>query len=304
MAKNQNIIKEKIHCPYCNKLRIKKYISTHIKNKHSKSQYSQIVRKGMRYNLKNKDLIFKSNTKYYCEICRTTIKIKSSYMHLKSILHKKLLSSLIEQRKVNAQNDVNNTKIGINDNEKKRNIKQNEIIKENYFVEYSKVNVDIFNEKNSDVNSENEESHKKKTNNIIKLKLKTETVENKDKYSVSNLSLPILSESLLSKESCCSKIKYARITEGFIPKCFEIHRIPIFDEKQKVYNENLSKFDSISKSEGFDSYSSSEKILSEKRRYSEDCICDPDERGIKEEVDDIVKKIMKGKKNGNCLKKK
>lgn len=32
----------------------------------------------------------------------------------------KLLSSLIEQRKVNAQNDVNNTKIGINDNEKKK----------------------------------------------------------------------------------------------------------------------------------------------------------------------------------------
>ena len=122
----------------------------------------------------------------------------------------------------------------------------------------------------------------KKNNNINKLKLKIETVENIDKYSVSNLSQPILSANLLSKESSCSKIKYERIMKGFIPKCYETHRITTFEEIEKIYSENLGKFDSISKSEGFDHYSSSESFSSKKKRYSENYICEPDERRMKE----------------------
>jgi hypothetical protein len=294
MTKKQNILKEKIHCPECNKLLVKKYISSHIKKNHSKSQYSKNVRKGMRYGLKNKDLLTKSNTEYYCEICNTTIKKKSYYMHIKSLLHKKLLSSFLEQGKANYQNDMNNTKIAINDNDKKRNIKQNLNTKENNYVEYNNLNVNISARNNSDIHSESDERHRK-SDNIFRIKLRTETEENKDKYSVSNLSLTIISRSQLSKESIHSKIKFAKISGGFIPKCFEIHRIPTFDDKQEISCENFNKFDSISKSDGFDSYSSSESFLYDKKRYSEDCICDLEERRIKEKVDEIVNKIMKRK---------
>ena len=164
--------------------------------------------------------------------------------------------------------------------------------------------MNVFTGNNGDVYSEIDEIHQTKNNNIIRIKLKTETEEIKDKYSVSN-SLPILSGSLLSKESCHSKIKYARIRGGYIPKCFEIHRIPTIDNNQEIFNENFNKFDTISKSEGFDSYSSSSEIfLSKTKRYSENCICTLEERRIKEKVDEIVNKIMKKKKNGNSLKKK
>lgn len=296
MTKQENILKEKIHCPECNKLLVKKYISSHIKKSHSKSRYSKNVRKGMRYGLKNKNLFIKSNTEYYCEICNTIIKMKSYYMHIKSLLHKKLLSSFLDQRKENYQNDMNNTKISINDNNKKRNIKQNLNKKENNFVEYNKLNVNISAGKNSDIHFESDERYRKKSDNIIRIKLRTETEENKDKYSFSNLSLTIISRSHLSKKSFHSKIKFVRISGGFIPKCFENHRIPTFDDKQEIYCEDFNKLDSISKSDGFDSYSSNESFLYDKKRYSEDCICDLEERRIKEKVDEIVNKIMKRKK--------
>ena len=92
MSKKSYKQKQKINCLDCNKLLIKPYISSYIKNQHSKTEYSQFVCQGMKYTMKDKNLIFIANDKYYCKVCKRIIKNKSLYMHNKSILHKKLLS--------------------------------------------------------------------------------------------------------------------------------------------------------------------------------------------------------------------
>ena len=97
----EEIAKKKIkqNCPICNYSYAKKYISFHIKNQHPNSEYSKIIRRGVKYNLKNNCSSTTNAEKQYCKICKKLIKKKCFSAHLKTFLHKKLLESIEGNKK-------------------------------------------------------------------------------------------------------------------------------------------------------------------------------------------------------------
>lgn len=103
MKDNSSTNKCKIACPFCHQQNIKQYISMHIKKMHKNSLYSQMVSRGMRYNLCNSKNISDGNLKFFCSICKREITSKSSYMHLKTKLHKLLQGN----KNINNENPPN-----------------------------------------------------------------------------------------------------------------------------------------------------------------------------------------------------
>ena len=88
MEKSKNI-KPSILCPICNKRFIKKYISQHIRRLHKNNEYCKIVKRGMTYKKFLFGQVIKGDNKtFFCEACNKSIKAKSKYHHLNTLLHK------------------------------------------------------------------------------------------------------------------------------------------------------------------------------------------------------------------------
>ena len=54
----------------------KKYISTHIKNIHPDSEYSKIIKRGVKYNWEKNPIFNSSDEMRNCKICKKLIKRK------------------------------------------------------------------------------------------------------------------------------------------------------------------------------------------------------------------------------------
>ena len=71
MKNNRTNKKQKIDCPICHKkVLVKQYISYHLKRKHPESQYSKLIKRGMKLKLKKYNYVPIKDNDYFCDICQ------------------------------------------------------------------------------------------------------------------------------------------------------------------------------------------------------------------------------------------
>lgn len=304
MNNDKKLCKQRIDCPICGKKNfVKQYISMHIKREHPGSEYSQLISKGMKFKPNPSKDIFLNIDKYYCKVCQKAINKTSLYMHLKSLLHKKLLQ--------NNTNNINNEIIN-------QNIQNNS--NSEFKLNKSKIDNTIENEKETNIhmekikdtiNNENKCSNilNINTNNIIKLKIRYDNNLPFNKKSNSIISASIVSKSYGENNENKDKVYYTQISNGKIPnnfinnstnKCYESidesKSWYIKEENELIYNNSYS-YSNYS----FSSISSEEEINNDSLN-----ILSLDEMEIKNNVDRIIQKLIDKKrrkrKNKNDIK--
>lgn len=274
--------KQKINCPVCNQLYIKQYISSHIKKSHPSYNYSKVVKRGMRFSFNSYNSIFQTSKKYFCKICKKTIKNRCIYYHNKTQLHK-LLEQKYEKTDINDNNPIvknnitnvlQNIRYNIDDNTK---IFKNNNEKNNPKEDALKFNItDIFNYTSNNNNK----------NHIIK---------EEESFSYSSISKSKFFE---SRNHSISMILYTEISNGLIPMNFiRNHDLDNSNEnkndneliEEEIYKKNESSSESIS--ENSSSINGYEPIPTKSEYFLE-----PNELMIKKEVDEIFKKLINKKR--------
>lgn len=270
MCKNNSKKKMKIHCPLCNRLYIKQYISEHIRNTHKNDEYCNIVSRGIVYKKFNSNKpLFKKNTEFFCSLCQKTIKAKSKYAHLNSKIHiifKNKISNTIGNKK--NYEYIQQKCFDYNDNI----ILNQKLQKENFDESIS--NYSITNLENGKANHKNgiiTKSRKDKNNKI---------------NSEESESLSILKNNKPNK----SQIKSPLIINN--------------NETKNIYNSNNNDVESVGAEKSILSESSSldwwesESIKSLGNGGFFDWIKCPNHKEIEKEIDIILKRI-EDKKNFN-----
>ena len=140
-------------------------------------------------------------------------------MHNKSTLHNKLLHFLPNSKKENCFMENGNTKICLNKEEHKDDIKKIDDIYEK-LPDINKLDTDELWIKENNIDIKNEMRPNNISNNIFKFKLNYESEKNSSKALSSNFSVSLMSKGELSKDYYNSSIKYTKITGAFIPNCF------------------------------------------------------------------------------------
>ena len=294
--------KTKIDCPICHKKDlVKQYISYHMKRKHPESQYSKLIKRGMKLKLKQYILLPIKDNDYFCNICQKTINKSSIYMHNKTVLHKILLHNQVKESEIQSQilkkfpNEKNIEK-SITGNNIENVVHKNAL----NFNQIEKLNNNFI------CDAINDTINEKDFTNGIKLNLSfsNSLKENKELYSIFDSSHKSKS-SLLNKNNN-NQVFYSRISDGLIPKNFittnSIKIIEEFDKSSiKDYNEKDDSINDNSKSD--ESISSSFSKDENIRIYESDIIMEPGEMKIKRKIDEICERIINKKRRRRSSKK-
>lgn len=303
MKNNITNQKPKIDCPICHKKDlVKQYISYHMKRKHPESQYSKLIKRGMKLKLKRYFLVPIKDNDYFCDICQKTINKSSIYMHNKTVTHKMLFQNQKKELEIQSQilkKLTNNNNIG-------KNFAENNVENMGNINELNLSNMEKLNN-NLIYDAINDTINEKDFTNSMKLNLSFSNSLKEKKELNSILDSSYKSKSFLSKKNNNNKIFYSRISDGFIPKNFittnnikiikefGISSIKEDNEEDNSNNNNFQSDQSISSS-----FSDDENF----RNYESDIIMEPGEMTIKRRVDQMCERIINKKRRRRCNKKR